>query len=109
MLLCFLINFLLWSNPNSQEEEISQVQISYIKYIKITITILIGVFPESFFIVLSIRASLGLRRIITQNVYVKNVQKIETLGSTDVILCDKTGALTTGELIVKKFLLNVGE
>lgn len=46
--------------------------------------------------------ALAAKRMHAKNVLVKNLQSVETLGSTTVIASDKTGTLTQNRMTVRK-------
>ncbi|MDP3889449.1 MAG: HAD-IC family P-type ATPase, partial [bacterium] len=60
----------------------------------------ICVVPEGLPIVLTLVLVSGAYRMVRQNILVRNLQGVETLGRTDVIVIDKTGTLTRNEMIV---------
>lgn len=60
----------------------------------------ICVVPEGLPVVLTLVLVTGAYRMARQNVLVKNLQGVEALGRTDVIVIDKTGTLTRNEMIV---------
>lgn len=62
----------------------------------------ICVVPEGLPVVLTLVLVSGAYRMARKFVLVKNLQAVETLGRTDVIIIDKTGTLTRNELIVSK-------
>ncbi|UZQ30135.1 MAG: cation-translocating P-type ATPase [Spiroplasma phoeniceum] len=75
-------------------------------YLMVSITLTIGVIPESLSAVVSITLSFSTKRMAKQNVIVKKLASMETLGSINVICTDKTGTLTQNKMTVKKVLIN---
>jgi len=72
-----------------------------IKELLVVLTALfICVIPEGLPVVLTLVLVTGAFRMAKQSVLVKNMQAVEALGRTDVIVIDKTGTLTRNELIV---------
>ncbi|PKD21094.1 ATPase P [Salegentibacter salinarum] len=63
----------------------------------------IAAIPEGLPIVASIALARGMYRLSKQNVLVKKLSAVETLGETTVIFTDKTGTLTKNKLTVKNF------
>jgi len=76
------------------------------QYLLIAITLAIGVIPESLSAIVSITLSLSTKRMAKENVIVKKLASVETLGSVNVICTDKTGTLTQNKMTVKKVLYN---
>lgn len=72
----------------------------------VAITLAIGVIPESLAAVVSITLSFSTKRMAKQNVIVKKLASMETLGSVNVICTDKTGTLTQNKMTVKKVIMN---
>src|SRR5699024_6272603 len=72
----------------------------------VAITLAIGVIPESLSAVVSITLSLSTKRMAKNNVIVKKLAAVETLGSVNVICTDKTGTLTQNKMTVKKVVFN---
>ena len=62
----------------------------------------ICVIPEGLPVVLTLVLVTGALRMARQNVLVKNMQAVEALGRTNVIVIDKTGTLTRNEMIVSR-------
>jgi Ca2+-transporting ATPase len=54
---------------------------------------------------ISIALSLASSRLSTQNVVVKKLSSVETLGSTTIICTDKTGTLTQNQMSVERVIL----
>jgi Ca2+-transporting ATPase len=72
----------------------------------VAITLAVGVIPESLAAVVSITLSLSTKRMAKNNVIVKKLAAVETLGSVNVICTDKTGTLTENRMTVKKIIVN---
>lgn len=66
----------------------------------------ICVVPEGLPVVLTLVLVTGVYRMAKQSVLVKNMQAVETLGRTDVIVIDKTGTLTRNEMMVTQVYVN---
>eukprot|EP00095_Tigriopus_kingsejongensis_P006796 snap_masked-scaffold1064_size65302-processed-gene-0.1 protein:Tk06796 transcript:snap_masked-scaffold1064_size65302-processed-gene-0.1-mRNA-1 annotation:"sodium potassium-transporting atpase subunit alpha-like isoform x2" len=66
----------------------------WIDSILFLIGIIVANVPEGLLAVVTISLSLSAKRLMSRNCIVKNLETIETLGATSVILCDKTGTLT---------------
>jgi magnesium-transporting ATPase (P-type) len=59
------------------------------------IGIIVANVPEGLLATVTVSLTLTARRMFEKNVRVKNLESVETLGSTSVICSDKTGTLTT--------------
>jgi magnesium-transporting ATPase (P-type) len=66
----------------------------------------ICIVPEGLPVVLTLVLVSGVYRMAKQFVLVKNMQAVETLGRTDVIVIDKTGTLTRNEMMVSHIYTN---
>lgn len=66
----------------------------------------ICVVPEGLPIVLTLVLVSGVHRMAKKRVLVKNMQAVEALGRTDVIVMDKTGTLTRNEMMVSRVYCN---
>jgi Ca2+-transporting ATPase len=79
---------------------------NWAEYLMVAITLAVGVIPESLAAVVSITLSLSTKRMAKNNVIVKKLAAVETLGSVNVICTDKTGTLTENRMTVKKIIVN---
>ncbi len=66
----------------------------------------ICVVPEGLPVVLTLVLVSGVHRMAKKRVLVKNMQAVEALGRTDVIVMDKTGTLTRNEMMVSRVYCN---
>ncbi|TRY70575.1 hypothetical protein TCAL_08725 [Tigriopus californicus] len=66
----------------------------WIDSILFLIGIIVANVPEGLLAVVTISLSVTAKRLMRRNCIVKNLETIETLGATSIILCDKTGTLT---------------
>ncbi|AXK51154.1 cation-translocating P-type ATPase [Spiroplasma alleghenense] len=73
-------------------------------YLMVSITLAIGVIPECLAAVVSISLSFSTKRMARENVIVKKLASVETLGSVNVICTDKTGTLTVNRMTIKKIM-----
>ncbi|XP_076153174.1 sodium/potassium-transporting ATPase subunit alpha-1-like [Alosa pseudoharengus] len=67
---------------------------SWLEGIICLIAIIIVSVPESFLVTVTVCLTLTVKRLAKRNCLVKNLEVVETLGSTSIICSDKTGTLT---------------
>jgi len=70
------------------------------------IGIIVANVPEGLLPTVTLTLSIAAQRMARQNVLVKNIDSIETLGSVTTICCDKTGTLTENILFVHGLHMN---
>src|SRR5690606_22786529 len=67
--------------------------------IEMAIALAIAAIPEGLPVVATIALARGMLRLARQQVIVKKLSAVETLGETQVIITDKTGTLTENQLL----------
>ncbi len=75
---------------------------SIAQVLTMSVSFSIGALPESLPAIVTVAMALGVQRMSKHNAIVRKLTSIETLGSTNVICCDKTGTLTMNEMTVKR-------
>ena len=73
------------------------------------IALSVSAMPEGLPFALTLALTIGSIRMAKQNVIVKKLNAVESLGSCTVIATDKTGTLTVNEQTLKKVVLPSGE
>ena len=69
--------------------------------ITFAIGVLVGTVPEGLLATVTAALTLTAKRLATKKVLVKNLEAVETLGSTSCICSDKTGTLTQNKMTVE--------
>lgn len=71
----------------------------------LTVSVAVAAIPESLPGVITIALAIGTNMLAKKQAIVRKMVSVETLGSVQVILTDKTGTLTQNNMVVKKDLL----
>ncbi len=78
------------------------VRLNLASSILFAIGVMICLVPEGFQMTVSLSLALTARKMAEKNVVVKRLSSVETAGSMTVLCVDKTGTITSGEMMVKK-------
>lgn len=73
-----------------------------------SVALAIAAIPEGMSVVATVALAYGMLRLAEQNVIVKRLSSVETLGGTNVIFTDKTGTLTQNRIDVQTVQLPDG-
>jgi potassium/sodium efflux P-type ATPase len=76
--------------------------LTVIASILFAIGVMISLVPEGFQLTVSLSLAITARGMAKRNVVVKRLSAIETIGSMTVLCLDKTGTVTSGEMMVEK-------
>ena len=73
------------------------------------VALAVGLTPEFLPMITTVTLTRGAVHMAKAKVIVKNLAAIQNFGSIDILCCDKTGTLTTGEMTLEDWLDPVGE
>ncbi len=76
--------------------------------VEMAVSLAIGAVPEGLPAVATTALAVAVRRLAARHVVVRRLDAVETLGSTTVIVTDKTGTLTENRMTVRRVLLADG-
>jgi len=80
-------------------------QASTIAILLTAITLAVAAVPEGLPAVVTLTLALGSQKMVERNALVRRLAVVESLGSVDVILTDKTGTLTENQMTVRRVLV----
>ncbi len=75
-----------------------------VEMVLVAIAIAVSVVPEGLPAAVTVVLAIGMERILKAGGLVRNLLAAETLGSTTVILTDKTGTLTQAQMVLNGFI-----
>lgn len=80
--------------------------VSLVQVFILGVSFAIGAIPESLPAVVTAAMSLSVQKMASKNAIVRKLPAVESLGSANVICCDKTGTLTMNEMTVKEIYVD---
>ncbi len=80
-----------------------------LEMIMIAVTLAVAAVPETLSLIVTLILTNGAKKMAAKNALVRQMQAVETLGSTSVICSDKTGTLTMNRMTVKRLWVYGGE
>lgn len=86
-----------------------KLMFSYFLYcLTLSVTIIIMAVPEGLPMMITLVLSSNMKKMLKDNVLVRKLVGIETAGSLNILLCDKTGTLTEGKIKVHSICTKKG-
>ncbi|HJW65929.1 MAG TPA: cation-transporting P-type ATPase [Candidatus Bathyarchaeia archaeon] len=78
------------------------LHLDFVTSILFMIGVMISLVPEGLQVTVSSALAINVLKMVKENVLVKRLSAVQTLGSVTVICTDKTGTITKGEMTVEK-------
>ncbi len=78
------------------------LHLDFVTSILFMIGVMVSLVPEGLQVTVSSALAINVLKMVKQNVLVKRLSAVQTLGSVTVICTDKTGTITKGEMTVEK-------
>ena len=79
---------------------------TWLNAIIFAIALIVAQIPEGLFPTLTVVLSLAAKRMTSKNCLIKNLETVETIGLTSIIITDKTGVITQNRMIVSHIWAN---
>lgn len=83
--------------------------LGWLSMLKASVSLAVAAVPEGLPAVATSTLALGIARMRRQQVAVRHLDAVETLGSVQVLCLDKTGTLTQNSMAVQRVLLGAGD
>lgn len=91
-------NHFNWTEIMAYVSNFTQVSHDLLTSVVLAIIVIVVVVPEGLPMMIAIVLALNMRKLLKDNVLVRQNVGIETSGSMNILFCDKTGTITKGEL-----------
>lgn len=78
---------------------------AFLESLMFAVALAVGLTPEFLPMITTVTLATGAVRMAHKNVIVKNLASLQNLGSIDILCSDKTGTLTTGEMLLEQYIL----
>lgn len=88
--------------------DLSFMMNALIHAITLAVTIIVVAVPEGLPMMITVVLSSNMKRMLADNIMVRKLVGIETAGGMNILFCDKTGTLTTGEQSVESIVTGSG-
>lgn len=96
ILVCIVVFFVGWLMGTKDPEDPDTP--SWLFMILVAVTLTVAAIPEGLPLCVTISLSSGSSSMVEENVLMRKIAAVETLGSASVICTDKTGTLTEGKM-----------
>jgi len=101
-LVVFLIGVVFGFGVDDNDEKAAWLQM-----LLVAVSLTVAAVPESMPVVVTLAKTIGMQTMIRNNALPRNLNSVETMGSTSIICSDKTGTITTGVMtVVRSFFGN---
>lgn len=77
---------------------------NWIEALVFTLSIVVSLTPEALPAVISSNLKIGSKKLVKEDVIIKNIEVIQNMGSVNILTTDKTGTLTVDEIEVNSVL-----
>lgn len=112
LIIALIIKYMFWDkgylDVNGLIKSIPDIANDLLGFLMIAVALIVVAVPEGLPMAVTTALAFGMRKMIKTNNLVKKMHAVETVGSTNLILTDKTGTLTEGIMtVVDNYTSNV--